>query len=136
MYHLTIIKMYLEGHWLFLQTFLRVFILLWLNKNLFTENLSERSTTIVSQSSTYLSFTASRANDGILSTTSDSCSHTGFNAAIAWFQVDLGKQFHLSNVKIHYRKDGLYNLISIEYQLLLVFYFLSMSYDTFSRMNF
>nr|XP_034322511.1 multiple epidermal growth factor-like domains protein 6 [Crassostrea gigas] len=70
------------------------------------ENLSERSTTIVSQSSTYLSFTASRANDGNLSTTSDSCSHTGLNKAIAWFQVDLGKQFHLSNVKIHYRKDG------------------------------
>uniref|UniRef100_A0A8W8P3H3 F5/8 type C domain-containing protein n=1 Tax=Magallana gigas TaxID=29159 RepID=A0A8W8P3H3_MAGGI len=70
------------------------------------QNLSERSTTIVSQSSTYLSFTASRANDGNLSTTSDSCSHTGLNKAIAWFQVDLGKQFHLSNVKIHYRKDG------------------------------
>lgn len=119
---ITIIKMYLKAHWLFLQTFLHVYMVLWLNQNILTENLSRRYTTIVSQSSTYQSFTASRANDGNLSTTSDSCSHTGLNKTKAWFQVDLGKHYHLSNVKIHYRKDGMYHLTCIDWLFKLNWY--------------
>ncbi|XP_065945076.1 scavenger receptor class F member 2 [Magallana gigas] len=68
-------------------------------------NLSRRSTTIISLSSTFESYSASKANDGILNTTSIYCSHTDVNQERAWLQVDLGKPYSISSVKIYYRKD-------------------------------
>ncbi|XP_062613537.1 receptor-type tyrosine-protein phosphatase T-like, partial [Saccostrea cucullata] len=69
------------------------------------ENLSRRSTTTLSQSSTY--HNASRANDGDRSTTENYCAHTAsINTNRAWFQVDLGKPYSIKSVNIYYRKEG------------------------------
>lgn len=79
----------------------------------FTENLSRRSTTIISVSSTFESYTSSKANDGNLNTTSIYCSHTDVNQTRAWLQVDLRKPYSISSVKIYYRKDCMYILFSL-----------------------
>lgn len=85
-------------------------------KSQFTENLSRRSTSIISVSSNFQSSTPNKVNDGNLNTTSIYCSHTDINQARAWLQVDLGKSYSINSVKIYYRKDGMH-LISINYTL-------------------
>ncbi|XP_056003624.1 uncharacterized protein LOC130049709 [Ostrea edulis] len=69
------------------------------------ENLSLRSTTTLSQSSTYSNRSASNANDGYLATGFDDCAHTLHGNPIAWFQVDLGEEYSITNVKIYSRKE-------------------------------
>ncbi|XP_061169367.1 uncharacterized protein LOC133178662 [Saccostrea echinata] len=73
-----------------------------------TENLSKKSTTILSQSSTYALRNASYANDGNLNTKEFSCAHTATcsNQSKAWFQVDLGRPHRIQHVKIYYRREG------------------------------
>lgn len=93
--------------------------LLFLWSSYFTDNLSRRSTTIISLSSTFESYSASKTNDGILNTTSIYCSHTDVNQERAWLQVDLGKPYSISSVKIYYRKDGM-NIL-----FLLILYYLN-----------
>lgn len=74
----------------------------------FPENLARRSTTIITQSSTYQSHNASRTNDGITFTKEDNCAHTDTNNnSKAWLQVDLGKEFSIRNVVIFYRDEGM-----------------------------
>ncbi|XP_056003638.1 multiple epidermal growth factor-like domains protein 6 [Ostrea edulis] len=69
------------------------------------ENLSRRSTTTLSQSSTHDDRFAYYANDNDLRTKYARCAHTDANKHIAWFQVDLGKEFSIKNVKVYYRKE-------------------------------
>lgn len=91
-------------------------LFLWEIKSQFTENLSRRSTSIISVSSNFQSSTPNKANDGNLNTTSIYCSHTDINQTRAWLQVDLGKSYSINSVKIYYRKDGMH-FISINYTL-------------------
>lgn len=93
-----------------------LFTFLWEIKSQFTENLSRRSTSIISVSSNFQSSTPNKANDGNLNTTYIYCSHTDINQARAWLQVDLGKSYSINSVKIYYRKDGMH-FISINYTL-------------------
>lgn len=71
------------------------------------ENLSRRTTTVLTQSSTYDGLTASLANDGILKTDFSSCAHTAPNRTKAWLQVDFGQSFRINNVKIYPRRRGI-----------------------------
>lgn len=82
-------------------------------KSLFTENLSRRSTSIISVSSTFELYTANKANDGNLNTTYIDCSHTDLNQTRAWLQVDLGKPYNINHVKIYYRNDGMHILFPL-----------------------
>lgn len=71
-------------------------LFLWEIKSQFTENLSRRSTSIISVSSNFQSSTPNKANDGNLNTTYIYCSHTDINQARAWLQVDLGKSYSIN----------------------------------------
>lgn len=71
-----------------------------------TENLCRRNSTTVLQSSTFVNHKVALAVDGDLRTTDRYCSHTDVNQTIAWFQVDLGQPYSISNVTLYYRKDG------------------------------
>lgn len=73
----------------------------------YTENLSRRPLTTVSQSSTLKDRLARLINDGDYSTVFESCAHTGYNYYKAWVQVDLGQSYTINSVKIYYRKQGL-----------------------------
>lgn len=77
------------------------------------ENLSRKPTTTLSQSSTYSNYYATRANDGLTTTSGDYCANTAPNHPLAWFQVDLGKFYNIWNVKIYYRKEGI-SFVSID----------------------
>ncbi|XP_056003186.1 receptor-type tyrosine-protein phosphatase kappa-like isoform X1 [Ostrea edulis] len=70
------------------------------------DNLSRRRTTTLSQSSTHGDQYASYANDTDLRTNYGRCAHTAAGQLIAWFQVDLGKEYSIKSVKIYYRRDG------------------------------
>nr|XP_022308467.1 receptor-type tyrosine-protein phosphatase T-like [Crassostrea virginica] len=70
------------------------------------ENLSRRGTTILTQSSTYLTNNAFLANDGNKTTKEKNCAHTAPNHTKAWFQVDLGKPYNIESVTIYYRREG------------------------------
>lgn len=72
------------------------------------ENLCRRPTTILTQSSTYNVQNASTANDGNVWTDDPHCAHTEANYAKAWLQVDFRESYKINNVKIYYRKDGMY----------------------------
>ena len=74
----------------------------------FTENLSRRNTTIITQSSTFDKNVASLANDGVLITTLELCGYTKPGESKAWLQVDLGQAFIITRVKVYYRKEGIY----------------------------
>lgn len=74
---------------------------------LISENLCKRKTTILGQSSTQHGQGVSFANDGNLDLTYAHCSLTDFNRPRAWFQVDLGIPYSVSNVKIYYRSEGM-----------------------------
>lgn len=66
----------------------------------FAENLSRKSSTIVSLSSTFGNRFANFANDG-----SPTTSHlTDVNKHIVWFEVDLGEPYSINNFKLYYRK--------------------------------
>lgn len=73
---------------------------------LFLENLSRRSGTVLTQSSTYENYNTARAHDGSLLTTEEYCAITDTKSNIAWLQVDLWKLFSIKNVRIFYRKQG------------------------------
>lgn len=73
------------------------------------DNLSRKPSTIVTQSSTYGNHSATLAKDGIKHTTEKYCSHTGLNRTKAWLQVDLGKKYSISYVKIFYRNEGMFS---------------------------
>lgn len=73
---------------------------------LLAENLCRRNSTTVSQSSTYEHLKETLAVDGDLRTFYRYCSHTNINQTVAWFQVDLGNPYSISNVQLYYRKDG------------------------------
>ncbi|MES1922824.1 hypothetical protein MHBO_004350 [Bonamia ostreae] len=70
------------------------------------ENLSRKNSTIVSQSSTYLTRYANYSNDGKHGTTENECSHTGIGHKKAWFQVDLKEEYSLKSITITYRDEG------------------------------
>lgn len=76
----------------------------------------------MSQSSTFVSHKATLAIDGDLRTTDHYCSHTDVNKTFAWFQVDLGKPYSISNVTLYYRKDGKANQFVIKC-IAVLFYF-------------
>lgn len=59
------------------------------------ENLSRKPTTTLSQSSTYSNYYATRANDGLTTTSGDYCANTAPNHPLAWFQVDLENSQHM-----------------------------------------
>lgn len=62
------------------------------------ENLSRKSSTIVSLSSTFGNRFANFANDG-----SPTTSHlTDVNKHIVWFEVDLGEPYSINNFKLYY----------------------------------
>lgn len=64
------------------------------------ENLSRKSSTIVSLSSTIGNRFANFASDG-----SPTTSHlTDVNKDIVWFEVDLGEPYSINNIKMYYRK--------------------------------
>lgn len=66
----------------------------------FAENLSRKSSTIVSFSSTFGNRFANVANDG-----SSTTSHlTDVNKNIVWFEVDFGEPYSIDNFKLYYRK--------------------------------
>lgn len=66
----------------------------------FAENLSRKSSTIVSLSSTFGNRFAKFANDG-----SPTKYHlTDVNKHIVWFEVDLGEPYNINNFKLYYRK--------------------------------
>lgn len=69
------------------------------------ENLSRRSGTVLTQSSTYENYNTARAHDGSLLTTEEYCAITDTKSNIAWLQVDLWKLFSIKNVRIFYRKQ-------------------------------
>lgn len=73
----------------------------------YTENLSRRPLTTVSQSSTLKDRRARLINDGDYSTSYGYCAHTGYNYYKAWVQVDLGQPYTINSVKIYYRIEGL-----------------------------
>lgn len=77
------------------------------------ENLSRKPTTKLSQSSTYSNYYATRANDGLTTTSGIYCANTAPNHSLAWFQVDLGQFYNIWNVKIYYRKEGI-SFVSID----------------------
>lgn len=84
---------------------------MWLNQLdiqlcLLTENLCGKNSTTVLQSSTYEDRKETLATDGDLRTNYRYCAHTDVNQTVAWFQVDLGKPYSISNVTLYYRKDG------------------------------
>ena len=70
----------------------------------FSENLSRRRTTRLTQSSTHDGRKASEGNDGVTDTNYVNCAHTAFYNKKAWFQVDLSKSFSIQKVKIYFRK--------------------------------
>lgn len=72
------------------------------------ENLSRRPTTVLTQSSTYRTYIASKANDGKVQLIlfKFSCAHTAPDRTKAWLQVDLGQSYRINNVKIYYRSEG------------------------------
>lgn len=70
----------------------------------FSENLSRRRTTRLTQSSTHYGRKASEGNDGVTDTNYVNCAHTTFEKQKAWFQVDLGKRFSIQRIKIYFRK--------------------------------
>lgn len=72
------------------------------------ENLGRRPTTVLTQSSTFRTMTASLANDGNVHTDELRCAHTAPNNTKAWLQVDFGQSYSINNVKIYYRRDGMY----------------------------
>lgn len=74
--------------------------------HLFSENLCRRNGTVLTQSSTYKSNYATLAHDGITSTKEVFCALTDTNYSKAWLQVDLGKPYSVSCVKIYFRKEG------------------------------
>ncbi|XP_056002221.1 platelet endothelial aggregation receptor 1-like isoform X2 [Ostrea edulis] len=81
------------------------------------ENLSRRSTTTLSQSSTHYDRFAYYANDNDLRTNYARCAHTDANKSIAWFQVDLGKEYSIKSVKVYYRKeDAKYNWLQYRFK--------------------
>lgn len=66
---------------------------------IFAENLSRKSSTIVSLSSTFGNRFANFANDG-----SPTTSHlTDVNKNIVLFEVDLGEPYSINNFKLYYR---------------------------------
>lgn len=72
---------------------------------IFAENLSRKSSTIVSLSSTFGNRFANFANDS-----SPTTSHlTDVNKNIVWFEVDLGEPYSINNFKLYYRKKGISN---------------------------
>lgn len=73
----------------------------------YTENLSRRPSTTVSQSSTLRDRRARLINDGDFSTLFWKCAHTGYNYSKAWVQVDLGESYAINSVKIYYRMEGM-----------------------------
>lgn len=67
----------------------------------FAENLSRKSSTIVSLSSTFGNRFANFANDG-----SPTTYHlTVVNKNIVWFEVDLGEPYSINNFKLYYSKN-------------------------------
>lgn len=71
----------------------------------FSENLSQKSSTIVSLSSTFGNRFANFANDS-----SPTTSHlTDVIKNIVWFEVDLGEPYSINNFKLYYRKKGICN---------------------------
>lgn len=72
-----------------------------------SENLSKRNTTILKLSSTLDGYGVALANDGNLDVKDWNCSHTDLYQTQAWLQVDLGKPYSISNVKIYYRTEGM-----------------------------
>uniref|UniRef100_A0A8W8P228 F5/8 type C domain-containing protein n=1 Tax=Magallana gigas TaxID=29159 RepID=A0A8W8P228_MAGGI len=70
------------------------------------ENLCIRTTTNLSQSSTYNNNTADLANDGKKQTTEVYCAHTAPNHSKAWFQVNLRKPYSIERVQIYYRYEA------------------------------
>lgn len=73
-----------------------------------TENLSRRKTTNILQISTYQGHEAALANDWDLDFNERNCSRTNTNQTQTRLQLDLGKPYSLSNVRI-YRRDGRFN---------------------------
>lgn len=72
------------------------------------ENLSRRPTAVLTQSSTYETSIASKANDGKIELDLyTACAHTTLNRRKAWLQVDLGQSYRINNVKIYYRNQGM-----------------------------
>lgn len=71
----------------------------------FAENLSRKSSTIVSLSSTFSNRFANFANDGGPTT----YHLTDVNENIVWFDVDLGEPYSINNFKLYYRKKGITN---------------------------
>lgn len=66
----------------------------------FAVNLSPKSSTIVSLSSTFGNRFSNFANDG-----SPTTSHlTVVNENIVWFEVDLGEPYSINSFKLYYRK--------------------------------
>lgn len=70
------------------------------------ENLCRRNGTVLSQSSTYKGNYAVLAYDGSTMTREEYCALTDVNYSKAWLQVDLGKPYSMSSVKIYFRKEG------------------------------
>lgn len=77
------------------------------------ENLSRRPTAVLTQSSTYATNIASKANDGKVKLDWTVCAHTATNRRKAWLQVDLGQSYGINNVKIYYRNQGMNSFIVI-----------------------
>lgn len=75
-----------------------------------TENLSRRKTTNLLQSSTYNGHGAALANDGNQDFKELNCSRTYIHQTQTRLQVDLGKPYSISNVRI-YRPDGRSNIL-------------------------
>lgn len=72
------------------------------------ENLSRRPTAVLTQSSTFETSIASKANDGKVELDLyTACAHTALNRRKAWLQVDLGQSYRINNVKIYYRNQGM-----------------------------
>uniref|UniRef100_A0A8W8P2G4 Uncharacterized protein n=1 Tax=Magallana gigas TaxID=29159 RepID=A0A8W8P2G4_MAGGI len=67
------------------------------------ENLSRRKTTNILQISTYQGHEAALADDWNLDFNEPNCSRTNTNQTQTRLQVDLGKPYSLSNVRIHRR---------------------------------
>lgn len=67
----------------------------------FAENLSRKSSTIVSLSSTFGNRFANFANDGSPTTSP----LTVVNKNIVWFEVDLGEPYSINNFKLYYSKN-------------------------------
>lgn len=48
------------------------------------------------------------ANDGGIITNELYCAHTAQSQTLAWLQVDFGKKYTISSVKIYYRNEGMH----------------------------